>query len=209
MRRTASLYTEEDRMPTPAGFADISVQITLAGLTRPAFITFGVDPTSTTPSVIATAVNSAITSAGSLASRFDSQVTLPQIRVSYGTDGGEDLIHIGTFSTSGSRTATCLPANCALLVHKITQRGGRRGRGRMFLPWYVDEPQVDEAGIIAAAELNAAQSALNAFLIALGAQNVPMYLLHGPGDTTPGPPNEVTQLVADKLISTQRRRLGR
>jgi hypothetical protein len=36
-----------------------------------------------------------------------------------------------------------------------------------------------------------------------------MYLLHAPGKTTPGAPNEVTSLVVSNVIGTQRRRLSR
>jgi hypothetical protein len=36
-----------------------------------------------------------------------------------------------------------------------------------------------------------------------------MQLLHSPGLSTPGVPNEVTGLTVQSLIGTQRRRLGR
>lgn len=202
-------------MPTPPGFANVSVQLTLAGLTRPAFITFGVDCIDTDPQIIAGKVNTANAAAGSLMSVFDNSVSTPEIRVSVGTDGGEDLVGQLTSVNVGATAKTTLPANCAVLVHKVTTRGGRRGRGRLFIPWIVDETSVDEAGLIAGAMITTLQSAMNTWRTALASNGVPMYLLHDasvPGTahpTTPGAPNEVTALQVDKLISTQRRRLGR
>lgn len=196
-------------MPTAPGYADISHEIRMTGLSRPAYITYGVNPTSTSASEVATLVNLAATATNSLASMMDIQCTLPKIRVSMGTDGGEDIVYEAGFSTSGGTSRSSLPPNAALLVHKATGRGGRRGRGRLFIPWAADEDQVDESGGVGDTLRNALQTKLNNWLTALSAQDVPMVLLHGPGNTSPGPPDVVTALVVDPLISTQRRRLGR
>lgn len=196
-------------MPTAPGYADVSVGITLTGMTRVAYITFGVDPTATDPVTVNTSVMAAIQSAGSLVSMIDSGAIITRLRVSLGTDGAEDLVSDVGYSVSGGKSATSLPPNCALLVHKRTARGGRRGRGRLFIPWAVAETDVDEAGIITAPVVTTAQTASNAFLTALGVNNVPMAVLHSPGQTAEGAPNLVTGLTVDRLISTQRRRLGR
>lgn len=196
-------------MPTPPGFADMSVQLTLTGFTRPAYITFGVDPTATDPVQVCDAVSGTIQLPNSLLSILDAQVTVSQIRCSLGTDGGEDLVgqtnpgHIGTSNVSA------VPPNCAVLVHKSTSRGGRRGRGRLFIPWAVSETNVEESGLITTATVNTMQTAMNNWLTGMATAQVPMVLLHGQGITAPGAPNLVTTLTVDKLISTQRRRLGR
>lgn len=197
-------------MPTAPGFADVSIELTQTGLTRPAYITFGINPVSTDLTVIADQVRLAYSGAGALNSVMDSTVTTTAIRVSLGTDGTEDLAYVLALTLGGgAASSTTLPPNCALLVHKQTSRGGRRGRGRMFVPWVVKEADCDEAGVIASSPLAIIQNALNAFKAGLVTQTVPMYLFHGPGNTTPGAPTAVDFLIADRLISTQRRRLGR
>lgn len=196
-------------MPTAPGFADVSVQLTMVGLNRPAYFTFGIDPDGGTPQDAATAVMNAITFTGSLVSQFDNGMTVSQVRVSMGQDGSEDLVGQISGTTTGTQTKSTLPPNVAVLIHKVTARGGRRGRGRMFLPWCVDESLVDEAGLIQNSAVTSLQTACSLFLAKLADFSVPMVLLHGVGNTLPGAPNPVTALTVDKLISTQRRRLGR
>lgn len=202
-------------MATPPGFCDISLQLMLTGMNRPAYITFAVDSTDTDPQLVGTQILAAASAAGSLCSILDNSVSITQVRVSMGSDGVDDLVGLISTTTTGTATKTSLPPNCALLVHKLTARGGRRGRGRMFIPWVVDESAVDEAGIIAGASLTALQTPISAFRTNLVTSGNPMVLLHDTSKqgtvhpTTPGPPNAVTSLQCDKLISTQRRRLGR
>lgn len=202
-------------MPTPPGFADCSIEMVLATSSRPAYITFGVDPTETEPSTVATSVWASALFAGSLVSMMDSSVTFVGVHVALGTDGAEDLAYEHPVTTVGSAALTSLPANCSLLVHKVTARGGRRGRGRMFIPWVIGEGDCDEGGLITASPLAAMQTKLDTFRIQLATNGVPMVLLHKPSlpgtihPTTAGAPNPVLALRADKLIGTQRRRLGR
>jgi hypothetical protein len=85
----------------------------------------------------------------------------------------------------------------------------------MFLPWSLINTDIGEGGLVAGARLTTLQTAANKFLSELAVQSVPMVLLPRPSapgtehPTPPGAPSPVTSLVVDKLISTQRRRLGR
>lgn len=196
-------------MPTASGYADVSVGYTQTGLSRMAYITFGINPVDTNPALVNASVLTAITTAGSLNSIMDATATLSRIRVSLGTDGAEDLVSDASFTTVGGRTLAANPPNVAVLVHKRSARGGRRGRGRLFLPWAISGSNVSEAGIVTPAEVTVIQTAMGVFLGALNTQTVPMVLLHNPGLTTMGAPDPVTSLSVDRLISTQRRRLGR
>lgn len=206
-------------MATAPGYADCAIQITLGGMPRPAYVTFGVDPTDTDPMLVAGAINTAAAAAGSLCSVLDNSATITSVRVSMGTDGSEDVVGWLSTNSPGTSSKTSLPPNCAVLVHKLTTRGGRRGRGRMFLPWCMTESDVDEAGLINSSVVTGLQTALGAFRANLSAGSNPMVLLHDPSKpstadpprppTSMGAPNLVTTLVVDKLISTQRRRLGR
>ena len=196
-------------MPTPPGVADVSVGYIQTGMSRAAFITFGVDPTDTNPAVINASVFNAVTAAGSLNSQMDATATLSRIRVSLGTDGQGDIVSDIAYTTAGGRTLTSSPPNVALLVHKRTAAGGRRGRGRLFIPFCLATADISESGIVQTSQVTTLQTAMNAFLTALTTQTVPMVLLHQTGLTPIGAPTAVTSLTVDKLVSTQRRRLGR
>lgn len=196
-------------MATAPGYGDVSVEIRHSLLSRSAFITFGVDPVETNPSTVATKVGLAIAATDSLLVALDANTTIPTIRVSLGTDGSEDLVHVHSTVLAGSGSGETVPANCAVLVHKITTRGGRRGRGRLFLPWAIPETDVDEAGRLSGIRFTNLGVYMSTFLTKLADNAVPMVVLHGPGKTTMGAPNVVTSMYVDPLISTQRRRLGR
>lgn len=196
-------------MPTPSGFAEVSIQLTHSTLPRSAYLVFGVDPTATDPVQVSQAVITSLTGAASLQGALDSQVTFANVRTALGTDGGEDAIGVVNAGLLGLSSGSTPPANVAILVRKNTIRGGRRGRGRMYLPWSVATTSVDEAGGVLTAAVSALQSKMNSFFSALNANQVPMVLLHNEGVSTPGAPNVVTSLVVDSRVATQRRRLGR
>ena len=180
-------------------------------------MTFGVKPVDLNPSAIATGIVGAFASPGSLFTRISSAVTMTGCRVSVGQDGGEDLIGFSPFNVACTGAAATVTPNVAALIHKRTARGGRRGRGRMFLPWAIVETQVDNAGVLDPAQNTSLQTAATAFFDALAAGGEPMYLLHGPGvekegeppPPPPPPPTIVVSLDVDRIVSTQRRRLGR
>jgi hypothetical protein len=196
-------------MATAPGYADISVELRHALLPRPAFITFGVNPSITDPVAVASKVDVAINAAGSLKSRFDNNVTIGPITARLGTDGAEDLAGVSAVTAAGGAGQTSVPPNVAVLVHKRTARGGRRGRGRLFLPWWIGTADVDERGAIASATFGFMQTCLNTFLAALVTNDVQMHLLHGAGQTPIGAPDAVTSMTLDPTVATQRRRLGR
>jgi hypothetical protein len=127
-------------------------------------------------------------------------------RLSVGQDGGPPAIVEDAASIPGTSGTTSLPQNCAVLVKKLSGLGGRRGRGRMFLPGgYLQEGLVANNGMINAAFRGDMQNGMNQFLAAVG-----MFILHstGPaGSPAPPAPTAVTQVVVDTRIATQRRRL--
>jgi hypothetical protein len=196
-------------MPTAPGYGDVSVKMQLLTMARPAYVTFGVDPTATDPLLVAADILNAWTFAGSINTLLDSSVTATEFTVRLGTDGGEDLIATQTNATVGGRSGTSVPPNVAVLLHKRTARGGRRGRGRMFLPWCVLGTDVGEDGIITPARVTAIGTAAAVFRNQLAAVSSPMVILHGPGATSMGAPDVVTSLTVSNLVATQRRRLGR
>lgn len=196
-------------MPTPPGYARISIPFKLNTLSRTAYVVFGVDPTSTIASTVADQAFSFINASGAVKSIVDSQVTMGPATCYLGTDGTADIVGVGVLTATGGATGTAVPANVALLCLKRTARGGRRGRGRMFIPWAVVSSETDETGTINTSFLTPKTAALTAGLAALTTATAPMVLLHQPGNTPTGPPDPVTAISCSGLVATQRRRLGR
>lgn len=196
-------------MPTPPGYADCSYEFRQTGLTRPAYVTFGVDPTDTDPQLIAGSLQAAWLATGSMKSIMDSSVTMTAVRVSLGTDGTADLVYVLATNQAGGMASLTVPPNVAVLIHKSTNRGGRRGRGRMYLPWSVQSTQVDEGGQIVASQVTIITTAITTWRTQLTTLGSPLVLLHGPGKTAMPAPDPVTSASCDRLVATQRRRLGR
>lgn len=129
------------------------------------------------------------------------------------------LINIGgvlTSSTSISGSSGTLaiepvPPATSMVVRKITGVAGRAYRGRIALPGgFIDEPTVDEAGILDAGVVTAFQTTFDAMLAQMNTSNIPVYLLHGPNllGVTPVP-TLVSSILVTNLVGSQRRRLRR
>jgi hypothetical protein len=101
-------------------------------------------------------------------------------------------------------TGASFPPNAAILVHKLTELGGRKGRGRAYFPG-VGESLADNAGLLTTTYRNAFQANMETFLANCDADNLPLVLLHN--DSTE--PTELTGFNTDQKLATQRRRLRR
>jgi len=104
-------------------------------------------------------------------------------------------------SISGSNAAPAF----SCLVRKITASGGRKGRGRWFLPGMV-EANVAEGGDINVTYLGNLNADLEVFRDFIDTDGgLPMVLLHNDLTT----PTVVTALQAQQIGATQRRRQRR
>jgi hypothetical protein len=121
-------------------------------------------------------------------------------------------------NSQGSGNWACLPPNCALLVIKQSAIGGRVGKGRCYLPaGYLGESEVNAGGALSSAELSGANAKLGQLVTNLGdnAVGIGLRLFHGQRHhqgaviAPAADPTEVTGLVADPRIGTQRRRMHR
>lgn len=144
---------------------------------------------------------------------FSTTTAFVGTHLAIGQDGGPPLRVFKAQSQSGSSGSDKLPQNCALLVTKTTSRPGRPGKGRMYLPNYINEGEVDNVGNIDGTERAAFQTLFDDFYDALIAgvagESSPPVLLHNegvPGGTTPTPINSFS---VQPVIATQRRRLRR
>lgn len=192
----------------PTGFAQVLIPIRHIGEQRAAAITFGVDAT-VAGDVDAAKVND-IQLAFTDNFPLDSDVSIGPSLARVGTGGGEALTVEGSLVEQGTASGSTIPSNCAVLMRKVTARGGRRGKGRFFVPWLLGEGDVDEVGTVSSVVRESISSAGAAMLADLLLAECPMVLLHSSGgDTPPGDPTGVTNLVCDSRIGTQRRRLRR
>lgn len=201
----------------PPGFAQLSIPMRHTGLSRAAVVTFGIEY-SEADTPYANILDWVLQQWGeTLGATVDSEVTQGPIEGRFGVTGGEPIGIVGTDTFTSISVDARPPAQVALLIKKSTNRGGRRGRGRMFLPWAVNETSVSELGVVEAGTLSDFQDAADAFLLAIGTASGedgpnPMFLLHVQSDeqsTTPGVPNVVSALEVQALVATQRRRLAR
>jgi hypothetical protein len=121
--------------------------------------------------------------------------------------------------TAGTNSMSSLPPNCAALLRKLTGTGGRRNRGRLYLPFMLNEGEVDEVGNISAGVQGDIQSDANDWKAALETGDSQMVIANRTYDaawdvhprhlvhTAIGP--AVTALLVEPMIATQRKRLGR
>lgn len=204
-------------MIIPPGFASISIPFKHTDLARSAFVTFGVESTNWPGDYVDMCNRIAADFETQWKSSIDTSVTVGPVEASVGQDGSENLSVVGTYSFVGTSSGERASANTALLLRKLTTRGGRRGRGRMFLPWVLADTSVSEIGRIDTPTVTAYQTKATAWLtaMALDPGSTPMVVLHSPSaddvsnPTPTGAPNEVTSLSVDATIGVQRRRLGR
>lgn len=107
-------------------------------------------------------------------------------------------------NVSGTKSGEPVPPNCAFLATKRTARGGRRGRGRFFLPpVWVPEHEINAAGVISSGQVTIVQLLLEGLIAEMSAQDIPAVLLHSDGGT----PDEITGVTVQSRLATQRRRL--
>lgn len=111
------------------------------------------------------------------------------------------------YATPGAGSGNGLSPQVCYLIRKTTADPGRRGRGRFYLPG-CDEESVDNAGRVSSGKLGGLSDELGNFEAALAGigGGHSMYVLHN--DEVIGP-SEVTSLMAELSVATQRRRLAR
>lgn len=144
------------------------------------------------------------------AADLSSSYTFEGVSVTLGPQPGDGPT--GEFRNPVPGTSAQLrpPSNLAVLVRKVTALGGRRNRGRMFLPaGFVAEGNVDERGFLAAPLVAAIQADMDEFYEALtqGALDyvIPV-ILHA---EAPATPTQITSFSVQTLSATQRRRMRR
>lgn len=188
----------------PPGFAEVVNVFDIAGPAGPALVVFGVDPaTETDPTVIASDIGPMWDTTVGPLKAMHSSVTLTEVRVTLGQDGGPPTVGAATFSLQGDVAGNGMTPQVTYLIKKVTGFGGRAFRGRMYWPG-VQEEAISDSGSISATLDAALLAAADEFLDTLDTGGYPMVLLHTDGLIAPTP---VTALIPDGRVATQRRRV--
>ncbi len=189
-------------MVIPEHYAQVNLIFQGEAVPRGAQLTFGIDNTvhDSTPSDVAAIA--AVAWGDTLSTVTLDTLTLAAVKVK---EGPNDTGPEGTFPQNdpGSQSAAAESPQVALIVTKQSLLGGKKNRGRWFLP-AVRESYVDDAGNVDGAGGAAIQAQLDAFLAALADADVPMVILHNDPLDAPTP---VTALALTSKAGTQRRRL--
>jgi hypothetical protein len=206
----------------PPGFAQVTFNHQYVEGAEPAICTMGMDLNSYAGTL--TAAADEIATAWSSIVRFEmsNAVIFLGAVLRVGVAGGEPATYEAPRNVNGQDVRAQLTRNTSLLVKKVTARGGRRGRGRMFVPGLLPEFEVDQAGNLTAALIGGLQTVFNNLDTALTGIGGGMQLLHDDQVVTsynpvtgkpvtstinPGPPDPVFQLVVDPRAATQRKRM--
>lgn len=191
----------------PEGFGIYSFSFQLAGRPSPYAVTIGFQ--AATSAIVSTALPAIVTgmsigtSAPWGAPDLITGYSFTGATASYMTETGPVTFDAAT-SVTGSRSGSPLPPNCAVIVRKFTTRGGRKGRGRMFLPpFFVPETNVNGLGEMEIGYVTEATSMVNFLRGLMDTNSTPAVLLHSDGST----PDAITATTAQALLATQRRRL--
>ncbi len=189
----------------PAGFALAAYRFTLAGDAEEMLFTIGV------------AVPDALSSQQKVNTLFDQWVAaVPAanmltgysflgVRLRVGTGNSPATVWESTQAVVvGSNAGPALPPNCAFLVRKRTQLGGRAHRGRAYLPagLGVGEDSVPSTGVMLEAQRSVLQTRVDAALPV--ADKVILHDSLTPGALSPTP---ITSYRVEARLATQRRRL--
>lgn len=113
-------------------------------------------------------------------------------------------IQFSPAGVAGGASAVGIAPNVSALVRKVTAAGGRKNRGRLFLPGML-ESNVDPAGTLSPTFQETLQDAWADFAGQLVLDDMGPVVLHS--DATA--PTPVTSFGVDSKVATQRRRLRR
>jgi len=194
-------------MPIPLEFCEVWFQLNVAGDNEPMFTHMAYGVTATVTQAAVDAGFNAWTAHAGWRGRFDSSVTLFGGHVLEQTTAGIRRWDAAASPTLGTGAA-CAPNNVATILRKSTALGGRRNRGRMFIPNPI-EGEVSSAGVYTGGAIISWNSAAGAILPGGSIHTAFGFLgdavvLHDTGSQTPA---VVTNLTCQSRVGTQRRRL--
>lgn len=204
----------------PVGYGQWTLPLRLSGDSEEMVVTCGfLDDDTSDPNAIANTITNALFATSSFAaSTWSTIYTLGPGRVTVNRTLGtfEGVATVTRVGTNAAFSPT--HQNTAVLCRKITSRGGRRGRGRMYLPvGLTAEGNITPQGGLLESVRATLQADLETWKTALIAASFPLQLLHGDKvDPETGeiielapPPNIINTWQVDPVVATQRTRMRR
>jgi len=209
-------------MTIPVGYGQVTHLFSGVGMPNGAAVVYGVEDINLTetPTAAATILHDAF--GDTLLTSMPLEVNLVTTIYKRGPDEDGPSGSF-TFTRAGGDTDNAGTPGIAYLIHKQTALGGRRGRGRMYLPG-IGEGDVTQAGLVTSTKQENLNTQAGLFLVRLSTDDFPMVLLHNPSthweivngqprripDAGAIPaPTPVTALVASGVVASQRRRQRR
>lgn len=193
----------------PPGYAQFTVEHWLANFTRPACTVWGVDVSANQYTPDSMAQGFLEIYADAFKAGFDSNVTLRDCRMVLGQDAVDPIIGNSSTTIAGTAVRESTAPALACLLDLRTNVGGRRNRGRKFLPWALSDTSVSEMGSVEASAVTGWNSRSTSLISELATNQWSLVILHGTGVTTPPAPTAVTSMTCNPVVSTQRRRQAR
>jgi hypothetical protein len=192
----------------PAGFYAWAAKFDGAALPRGAAITgAGINAGALTAAAIAEALGNSI--AAELVPLISNGVVLREVYVRLGSNDGLGLSFTRLLTATGGDLGSPTSPNVTYLFKASTNLGGKRGRGRFYLPG-VTEGSVSEAGNLGGDKRTALTAGAVDLLTAMDAVTLPLAIAHRYPEGFIGPklaPSVVTLLTVDPRVATQRGRL--
>lgn len=140
----------------------------------------------------------------------DSQVTVGPMEAYIGGPGGvpTNLI-VSTVNPQAGTSALVRPPGVVSMIVSLRGTGiGRRNRGRMYIPWVLSEAQINEAGVLLAADQSAMQTRAEDWLSdTAGVAGIgEVCILHSTDTSSPAAVSQVQGVIVRPTIGVQRRR---
>jgi hypothetical protein len=191
-------------MIIPAGFAQVNMLFQGVAAPRGAQVVFGVrrvEPaTVTTPIALANLATSLWSA--HIRPLQSPSIKLVGARAKFGPNAtGPDATN--TVNFDGGNVGGAESPQVAVLVRKVTEQGGRTGRGRMFVPGAIDA-SVNGAGQLAGDTPTAFQNGFTDWLEGWSDALWPVVILHSIEGLAPV---TVVAMQVQQTAATQRRRL--
>lgn len=197
----------------PEGYALLSYNMRARAANRPMAFTIGVW-NSTISSIEA---NLSAYEAGMVASgmpfsaaRFSSDYQYLGMSATIGTESGPIPWRVDR-EIDGTATIVPPPPNVSVLVRKRTTRGGKRGRGRWYMPCaWISENMIDHLGNIDA-NISTVQGVVDDLIDGMAGADLVPQILHAPSKLDPAapvpPPTDILAMSVQRRVATQRKRL--
>lgn len=192
----------------PIEYGQMTVRWRFTGAVRDSVVVIGYNPPNVDPPGNAEILHGLLTAVGRPCNSAQMGLSwnFVGLRCTEMTDQGP-LSADRPSQVAGSMAIATMPPNCSILIRKATLAGGRRNRGRLFVPpLQPAENTVDELGNIGTTQLTALQTMWGALRTDMITAGFPWVIFHS---QPPFNPTTVTSITVERLIATQRRRLRR